>query len=127
MLTLAPIETAIQISEAAAWIDVCHMNDILPSAGVAALVAGKQIAIFRVESAPGAGYYAIGNYDPFSRAYVLARGLVGDKNGVLKVTSPIYKHPFNLQTGQCLDDESVVLDTWPVRVVDGIVQIEIRA
>ena len=105
----------------ALWIDVCSMNAILPCAGVAALIAGEQVAIFRV----GADCYAISNYDPFSQAYVLSRGLVGDKNGVLKIASPIYKHTFNLVSGQCFEDETVCLRTWPVRVVDGMVQVAI--
>ena len=31
---------------------------------------------------------------------------------------------FDLATGQCLDDESVSLRSWPVRVVDGTVEVD---
>ena len=103
------------------WITICQLDDILPYSGVAAMVHGEQIAIFRF----GDEVFAISNYDPFSRAYVLARGIVGDRQGVLKVASPIYKHNFSLITGECLDDPSVRLPTYPVRVVNGIVQVNV--
>src|SRR5687767_9938865 len=103
------------------WVDVCRFNDIVSFSGVAALVGDEQVAIFRV----GSDVYALSNYDPFSKACVLSRGIVGDRGGVLKVASPIYKQSFNLGTGECLDDQNIRLQTWPVRVVDGIVQIGI--
>ena len=106
------------------WIPVCQIKDIVPFSGVAALVGDEQVAIFRLDSETEA--YAISNYDPFSSAYVLSRGIVGDKQGVLKVASPIYKHSFNLKTGECLDKPEVQLPTWSARVVDGMVQIDIR-
>jgi nitrite reductase (NADH) small subunit len=104
------------------WIKVCNASDILPYSGVAALIHGRQIAIFRLLSE----YYAISAYDPFSGAYVLSRGIVGDRAGVIKVASPIYKQSFNLLTGECLDDPTVKLPTYPVRVVDDGVYISIQ-
>jgi nitrite reductase (NADH) small subunit len=101
------------------WTPVCALQDIYPNTGVCALINGEQVAIFRV----GEAVYALSNYDPFSKAYVLARGLVGDRNGTLKVASPIYKQNFSLTTGQCLDDEQVSVPVYPVQVVEGEVQV----
>ena len=67
--------------------------------------------------------YAIDNYDPFSKAYVLSRGIVGDRHGIPKVASPIYKQNFSLLTGECLDDSTVKLATFSVRILDGQVQV----
>ncbi len=103
------------------WIKVCQADDILPYSGATVLVMGRQIAIFRVQS----DFYAISDYDPFSGAYVLSRGIVGDRDGVIKVASPIYKQSFSLSTGECLDDPSVKLPTYPVRVVDEVIQISV--
>lgn len=105
----------------AQWVDVCYLSDIQPNTGVCALVEGQQIAIFRVGY--GTDVYAISNYDPFSKAFVLSRGLVGDRKGVVKVASPIYKQNFNLATGECLDDETVKIPAFPVRIVDERVQV----
>ncbi len=105
------------------WITVCSLEQIQANTGVCALVKGEQVAVFRIGNT--AEVYAISNYDPFSKTHVLSRGIVGDRNSILKVASPIYKQNFNLVTGQCLDNEAVCVPTFPARVVDGKVQIGI--
>lgn len=105
------------------WVDICPLSAIAPNTGVCAWVEGQQVAIFRV--APEDEVFALSNYDPFSKAYVLARGIVGDRNGIPKVASPIYKQNFNLITGRCLDDETVSIATYTVRVAEGRVQVAI--
>ena len=104
------------------WIDVCGLDDIQPDRGVCALVGETQIAIFRMT--PNDDLFAVSNYDPFSGAYVLSRGIVGTKGDVPKVASPVYKQTFDLRTGTCIDDPSVQIRTYGVRVVDGRVQVE---
>jgi nitrite reductase (NADH) small subunit len=113
------VPASVELHTVNQWVTVCQLEQILPNSGVCALVAGQQIAIFRT----GKGLYAIDNYDPFSKAYVLSRGIVGDRNGIPKVASPIYKQNFNLQTGECFDDPTVKLLVYPVRVADGQVQV----
>src|ERR1044071_4887324 len=94
------------------WIDVCALDDIPPACGAPALLGGRQIALVR--PGDGADVYALSNYDPFSQAFVIARGIVGDRGGRQKIASPIYKQSFDLQTGVCLDDPTVSLATYPV-------------
>ena len=67
--------------------------------------------------------YALSNFDPFSKAFVLSRGIVGDKAGVPKVASPVFKHNFDLRSGQCLDDPTVSVKSYPVRVRAGRVEV----
>lgn len=105
------------------WVKVCKTDDILPYSGVAAMIFGRQIAIFRVKN----DFYALSDYDPFSKAYVLSRGLIGDRAGVVKVASPIYKQSFSLQTGECLDDPTVKLPTYPLQVLDNVIYILVQA
>lgn len=101
---------------------VCKLPDILPETGVCALIDGKQVAIFRTREGK---LFAIDNYDPFSRANVLSRGLIGGttltnddgiRESILYVASPIYKQRFDLVTGQCLDDTEVKLATYQVEL-----------
>jgi nitrite reductase (NADH) small subunit len=101
------------------WEDVCALDDIVPWTGVCALIAGRQVAVVRT----GDAVYAIGNLDPFSKAYVLSRGIVGDKAGVPKIASPIFKQTFDLRTGQCLDRPEVRVPTHEVRVERGRVLV----
>jgi nitrite reductase (NADH) small subunit len=82
-------------------------------------VAGRQVAIFRVDDE----LYALSNYDPFSEAFVLSRGIVGSAGDRLKVASPVYKQSFDLATGACLEDPSVTVPVFSARVVAGRVQV----
>jgi nitrite reductase (NADH) small subunit len=106
------------------WVDICTLDDITPNTGVCALVENQQIAIFR--HGTEAEVYAISNYDPFSKTYVLSRGILGDRQNIPKVASPIYKQNFNLLTGQCFDDETVTIPIYKVRIVDNRVQIGVN-
>ena len=95
--------------------------DIAPDTGECALLGGRQIAVLRVGD--GDAVYAIDNFDPFSKAFVLSRGIVGDRAGVPKVASPVFKQSFELRTGQCLDDPAVSVKTYPVRARAGRVEV----
>jgi nitrite reductase (NADH) small subunit len=109
---------------AAGWIDVCGYDDLAPGTGAAALIAGEQIALVRTR---GGAVYAISNYDPFSKAFVLARGIVGDKGGIPRLASPMYKHGFDLRTGVCFDDPSVRVPVYRVMVARGRILVGDRA
>ncbi|MGH9024144.1 MAG: nitrite reductase small subunit NirD [Acidimicrobiia bacterium] len=109
------------ITATRAWVDVCSLTEIVPHRGVCAMVEGHQVAVFRV--APHDEVFALSNYDPFSKAFVMSRGIVGSKGERLKVASPVYKQTFDLQTGECIDVPAVSVPTFPVRVVEGRVQI----
>ena len=107
------------------WLDVCRFDELQVDRGACALVGPYQVAVFRVS--PDDALYAVSNYDPFSEAFVLSRGIVGSKgdgaDGIPKVASPVYKQTFDLRTGRCLEDGSVAVQTFPVRTVDGRVEV----
>jgi nitrite reductase (NADH) small subunit len=115
-------KTQLMHQSATQWTTVCPLNRIAINTGVCALVNDVQVAIFRVGD--GTQVYAISNYDPFSKAHVLSRGIVGDRNGIPKVASPVYKQNFSLITGECLDDSSVKVATFLAKVVDEQVQVK---
>jgi len=105
------------------WVDVCSSSELDFDRGVAALVGETQVAVFRVS--PAGDLFAISNYDPFSSAFVLSRGIVGSAGAVVKVASPMYKHGFDLRTGAALCDPTVVLPTFAVRERDGRVEVAV--
>ena len=110
---------------------VCRLDQIRPESGVTALVDGEAVAVFRTYDDQ---VFALSNFDPFGRASVLSRGIVGTKTvrsgdaeeQVPFVASPLLKQPFDLRTGACIDDPSVVVPTWDVRVADGVVLVGAR-
>lgn len=101
-------------------VPVCRLDQLEVERGATALVHGTAVAVFRTHDGT---VHALANHDPFARASVLARGLVGTRGDVPFVASPMHKHAFDLRTGRCLDDESVGVAVFEVRVVDGVVHV----
>jgi nitrite reductase (NADH) small subunit len=110
-------------NEAANWTAICSLEDIVPNTGVCALLNNEQVAVFRLHDGTETRVFAIGNYDPNSEASVLSRGLVGSLGERLVVASPIYKHHFDLQTGECLEAPENSVPTWPARIESGKVWV----
>ncbi len=106
------------------WTAVCSLEEIEVEGGVAALVEGEAVAVFRTWAGE---IFAISNYDPFSRASILARGIVGTRgsgaDAVPFVASPMHKQAFDLRTGQCLDDAEVRVPSYEVRLDQGAVLV----
>ena len=92
---------------------ICTLSDLTPEIGVPALVNGEQVALFLLKDGT---VCALSNYDPFSNANIIARGITGNIKGFDVVASPMYKQHFVLQTGQCLEDDSVSLKSYPVKI-----------
>lgn len=107
----------------ARWTRVCALADLVPERGVAALVDGVQVALFRLVDD---SVLAVQQHDPFSGANVISRGLVGSVRDVPVVSSPMFKQVWVLATGECLDPggkEPRDLTTYPVAVEDGDVLV----
>jgi nitrite reductase (NADH) small subunit len=102
------------------WHSVCALGDLEPNWGEAALVAGRQVAVFRL---PTDEVYAIEQRDPASEAYVMARGIVGSRADRPTITSPLHKQVYDLATGERLDAPGAPVAAFRARVVDGMVQI----
>ncbi len=102
------------------WQPVCPVDRLPVERGVAALVAGHAVALFRLRSGD---LFAIDHHEPFTGMPVMARGLVGSVGDTPTVASPLHKQRFDLRTGACLDDPDHSIRAWPVRVVDDEVQV----
>lgn len=78
----------------------------------AVLEDGTEAALFKDRAGE---VYAVGNPDPFSGAEVIADGIMGSRDGVPVVASPMHKQVFDLRTGVCLDDPEVSSPSSPSR------------
>ena len=96
---------------------LCSVGDLIANSGICALHDGEQVALFYLPE-DEKKVYAVNNQDPFSGANVISRGIIGSLTGKKFVASPIYKQHFALDSGQCLEDESVSLKTYEVELVD---------
>jgi len=106
------------------WTRVCAVAQLIPERGIAALVGSEPVAVFLLDDGT---VHAVGHRDPFSNANVMARGIVGSvgtgESYRDTVASPMYKHVFDLATGECLTDPGTRLPVHPVRLVDDHVEV----
>ncbi|MFC4375212.1 nitrite reductase small subunit NirD [Nocardia halotolerans] len=115
------IDTPTITMETTTWTQACPLDFLIPGRGVAVLLeGGEQAALFLL---PDGTLAAVGNVDPFGRAAVMSRGIVGDRAGVPVVASPLLKQAFSLIDGHCLDAETTALPVYAVRIVDGVVAV----
>lgn len=123
----APHNASLNAStDASAWTDICPVDDILPDTGVCALVQGRHVAVFRVQSADQSDrFFAIDNIDPKSGASVLSRGLVGSLGERIVVASPLYKQHIDLQSGECVEQPELSVSAHAVRTEGGLVQVRL--
>jgi nitrite reductase (NADH) small subunit len=111
---------------------VCSLDDLEVERGRAALLDVQQIALFRLADG---SVHAVDNFDPFSGANVISRGIVGTRGAAATVASPLHKQVFDLTTGICLDTQGkqpvggadAALRVWPVRIIDGDVYVEVAS
>lgn len=104
----------------AVHLPVCHLDELVVERGAAVVVDGRQVALFRLHDG---SVRALSNRDPFSGAFVLSRGIVGDRGGRAVVISPVYKQAFDLASGQCLDDPVVSVPAYGTLVDEGVVYV----
>lgn len=103
------------------WTPACTLDALTPGRGVAVLLrGGTQVAVFLLTDG---ALFAVGNIDPFGRAAVMSRGLVGDRGGEPTVASPLLKQVFSLVDGRCLDVENMSVGSFEVVSRDGVVYV----
>ena len=113
--------TVVDRGAQASTVPVCHLDQLDVERGVAALVHGRQVALFRL--ADGA-LHAVDHRDPATGGNVLARGLLGTTaDGEWFVASPLHKHRYSLLDGRCLTDAALSLTVHQVQVRDGVVEV----
>lgn len=105
------------------WVHVGIVDDF-PLDGGATVKYGKtQIAVFNFSSR--GEWYASQNMCPHKKAFVLSRGILGDVTGTPKVACPLHKKTFSLVDGSSLQQEDYNIRTFPVKVEDGNVYLDL--
>ena len=108
------------VGPAVGWVAVCSLDAVPREGGVAALVHGEAVAVFRTHADE---VFALSNVDPVSRASVMSRGILGTRGETPFVAGPIYKQPWGLRDGVCLDDADLRVTTYDVTVEDGTIWV----
>jgi nitrite reductase (NADH) small subunit len=104
------------------WHSVCPVEDLEIAWGEAALVAGRQIALFRTGSTE---VFAVAHKDPATGAHVMARGILGSRGERPTIASPLHKEVYDLETGECFSTPGLAIATFRTRISGGMVEIEL--
>ncbi|HSC89494.1 MAG TPA: nitrite reductase large subunit NirB [Polyangiaceae bacterium] len=105
------------------WVRVAQVDEVPADGGMAFRHGGAELALFRFESR--GQWYATQNLCPHKRELILSRGLVGDQGGAPKVACPFHKKTFHLETGECLSGDDLSIHTFPAKVDNGWVFVEL--
>ena len=113
---------ATETDTATGWHRVCAVEELELSWGEAALIAGRQIALFRTGPSE---IFAVSHEDPATGAHVMARGILGSRGTRPTIASPLHKEVYDLETGECFGTAELRLDTFNTRIIDGFIEIEL--
>ena len=104
---------------------VCRLHQLDVERGVAALVDGRQVDLFRLADGT---VHAVDHRDPATGANVMARGLLGTTaDGEWFVASPLHKHRYSLRDGRGLTDPARSLAVHRVQVRGDVVEVSLVA
>jgi nitrite reductase (NADH) small subunit len=116
------LDRAEDLTTTATWHRVCPVDELELAWGEAALIAGRQVALFR--TAP-TEVFAVAQQDPATLANVMARGIIGSRGSRPTIASPLHKEVYDLETGECFSTPGLAIATFRTRISDGIVEIEL--
>jgi nitrite reductase (NADH) small subunit len=100
----------------------CAADELEPFWGETVLLGGLQVALIKISADE---LYAVGNEDPHTGAFVMARGIVGSRGEAPTLASPLHKEVYDLRTGAGLSHPQYALAVYPSRVVDGFIEVEL--
>jgi len=106
------------------WIKVGRTEDVPKEGGACIKYKAEQIAVFNFASRNE--WYATQNLCPHRKEMILSRGMIGDKSGEPKVACPFHKRNFSLISGKCISGDDYTIKTYPVKVEDGYVYINVE-
>ena len=99
------------------WVLVTNAEDVPMNGGSTILYGNVQIAVFNFTTRNS--WYATQNLCTHRNSLLLSQGLIGEKNGIPTIASPLHKKLFNLETGESMDGSLDGLMTFPIKVEDG--------
>lgn len=103
------------------WFPAAPVDQFVPDAGACIKYKDIQVAIFYLSRVDK--WYACQNLCPHKLEMVLARGLVGDEQGIPKLACPMHKKTFSLETGKSISGDVDDIAVYPTKIEDGYVYI----
>ncbi|CAD5264532.1 MULTISPECIES: nitrite reductase small subunit NirD [unclassified Imperialibacter] len=113
--------TSQTLTDTVNWHLAARVEDFPENGGACVYVEGKQIAVFNFSARNE--WYACQNMCPHKQQMILSRGMIGSQAEEPKVACPFHKKTFSLLTGKSLNGDTCDIDTYPIRVEEGVVYI----
>jgi nitrite reductase (NADH) small subunit len=117
------MNTDIQKTEVQVWFKAAPASAFPENGGACIQYREKQIAVFNFSRRNE--WFACQNLCPHKQQMVLSRGIIGSSEGEPKVACPFHKRTFSLKSGQCLNADECSIETYPVKVENGMVYIAV--
>lgn len=103
------------------WVDLCAVTDVPEKGGKFVQVAKTPLAVFRNPTEQDAqGLRVMHDICPHAGGS-LSAGWVSKGN----VYCPWHSWPFRINDGKCPDNENICVQTYPTRIADGKVQVQL--
>ena len=106
------------------WFYACETIDVPEHGGVCVKHGTDQIALFNFTRR--GEWYATSNMCPHRQQMAISRGMIGSVEDEPKVACPFHKKTFSLKSGACLSGDDYQLKTYPVKIEDGKVYIDVK-
>ncbi len=110
--------------EAKTWFKTSKVEDFPVNGGAGILYKDNQIAVFNFSEKNE--WYATDNLCPHKRQMILAKGITGEEEGILKVACPFHKNTYSLIDGKNINGDEDSIATYPVKIEDGYVYIGVE-
>ena len=105
------------------WFYACKVEDVPENGGVCVKHGDDQIALFNFTRR--GEWYATSNMCPHRQQMAISRGMIGSDGDEPKVACPFHKKTFSLKNGSCLSGDAYTIKTYPVKVEEGKVYIDV--
>lgn len=121
-MTAGTTPTDAPMTGTTAWLPACPIAELETGWGETALLAGRQVALLKDSETHA---WAIEARDPHTGSMVMARGIMGSRGDAPTIASPLHKEVYDLRTGAGLSHPQYAVRTFPTRVVDGVLEVEV--
>lgn len=103
-------------------VPLCTLDELPAGLGRAFEVAGRTIAVFRTRKDE---VFAMNNRCPHKNGPMSEGMIARDADGQPQAVCPLHAFRFNAATGECDQPGVCRMQTYPIRIVDGQVYIEL--
>ncbi|MCF6296735.1 MAG: nitrite reductase small subunit NirD [Flavobacteriaceae bacterium] len=121
MITILSKYKTVKEKDIKVWFKAGPIDSFFKNGGACVKYKDLQIAVFNYKRKDK--WYACQNICPHKLEMVLSRGMLGDNQGIPKISCPMHKKTFSLETGENLNGDLDAIAIYPVKIKNDFVYI----